>query len=50
MEHGEAEKHSKMSLDERGTFVHPRDIWGDETERVVMRRAEETARYREWVL
>jgi len=50
MEHGEAEKHGKACLSEGGGVVHPRVIWGEDTEKVVMRRAKEIASNRQWVM
>jgi tRNA threonylcarbamoyladenosine dehydratase len=53
MDHRECEKHvkecygkSENNQDRR----KPRDVWGEEVEKIVLRRAAEIARVREWVM
>jgi tRNA threonylcarbamoyladenosine dehydratase len=52
MDHREGEKHAKECYEQaaNGSGRSPRDIWGEEVEKIVERRAREIARNREWVI
>lgn len=50
MDYADVEKHLRSSVTEKGRSVHPREIWGEETQKVVDRRAAEIAKEREWVM
>ncbi|KAF8152998.1 hypothetical protein B0H34DRAFT_773838 [Crassisporium funariophilum] len=50
-EHGDAEKHVKACWNENGTpATPPGELWGNEVQLVVDRRAREARRIREWVM